>query len=264
LRHGERRLFTARYAVNGADAGYGRAEIGPVSGPQKQKDRVVHMRNLLLGAVAALTIAAPAQAVSYYSVGATATPGGPVDPGMAIGEVSLVDFDSAPHTGVTVSTTGSAYLHTGSTGSVAAAPAGDTSQYQALGTGGSATIDFSGYSQQLKSLSVYLGSIDSYNTVEVLNRAGQVLKTITGNDLPGQNGDWFASATNRRLYIEFNPSENVGALRFSSTGVAFEFDSIGASVAGVPEPASWALMIGGFGVVGGAMRRRQRVAVRFA
>jgi len=32
---------------------------------------------------------------------------------------------------------------------------------------------------------------------------------------------------------------------------------------GVPEPASWALMLGGFGLVGGAMRRR-RTSVAFA
>lgn len=32
----------------------------------------------------------------------------------------------------------------------------------------------------------------------------------------------------------------------------------------VPEPASWALMIGGFGLVGGALRRRVRTSVRFA
>ncbi len=32
----------------------------------------------------------------------------------------------------------------------------------------------------------------------------------------------------------------------------------------VPEPATWAMLILGFGVVGGAMRRRQRVSVRFA
>lgn len=31
----------------------------------------------------------------------------------------------------------------------------------------------------------------------------------------------------------------------------------------VPEPASWAMMVGGFGLIGGAMRRRRRVAVRF-
>jgi len=32
---------------------------------------------------------------------------------------------------------------------------------------------------------------------------------------------------------------------------------------GVPEPASWALMLGGFGLVGAAMRRRQRTAISF-
>jgi len=32
----------------------------------------------------------------------------------------------------------------------------------------------------------------------------------------------------------------------------------------VPEPASWAMMLGGFGLVGGAMRSRRRQAVSFA
>ena len=35
------------------------------------------------------------------------------------------------------------------------------------------------------------------------------------------------------------------------------------AIAGVPEPASWAMMLGGFGLLGGAMRRR-RASVRFA
>ena len=38
------------------------------------------------------------------------------------------------------------------------------------------------------------------------------------------------------------------------------FDTISISGATVPEPASWALMIAGFGLVGGAMRRRSVVA----
>jgi PEP-CTERM motif len=33
---------------------------------------------------------------------------------------------------------------------------------------------------------------------------------------------------------------------------------------GVPEPASWALMIAGFGLVGAAMRRRAAVQVTYA
>ena len=32
----------------------------------------------------------------------------------------------------------------------------------------------------------------------------------------------------------------------------------------VPEPASWAMMVGGFGLVGGAMRARRKAAVSFA
>jgi hypothetical protein len=31
-----------------------------------------------------------------------------------------------------------------------------------------------------------------------------------------------------------------------------------------PEPATWAMMVGGFGLIGAAMRRRQRTSVRFA
>jgi uncharacterized protein YjiK len=37
-----------------------------------------------------------------------------------------------------------------------------------------------------------------------------------------------------------------------------------AYAAAVPEPASWAMMVGGFGLIGGAMRRRQKTAVVFS
>jgi hypothetical protein len=37
-----------------------------------------------------------------------------------------------------------------------------------------------------------------------------------------------------------------------------------AHVAAVPEPASWAMMVGGFGIVGFAMRSRRKAAVSFA
>ena len=39
------------------------------------------------------------------------------------------------------------------------------------------------------------------------------------------------------------------------------FDNVSLDFAAVPEPATWAMMIGGFGVVGGSLRRRARVAV---
>ena len=39
---------------------------------------------------------------------------------------------------------------------------------------------------------------------------------------------------------------------------------VGAQVSPVPEPATWGMMLVGFGIVGGAMRRRQRTSVSFA
>ena len=35
-----------------------------------------------------------------------------------------------------------------------------------------------------------------------------------------------------------------------------------AAVAAVPEPASWAMMIGGFGIVGGSLRRKRKITTR--
>lgn len=48
----------------------------------------------------------------------------------------------------------------------------------------------------------------------------------------------------------------------SYTGIA-TFRGL-ATVSPVPEPATWAMFIGGFGLIGSAMRRRQRVSVTFA
>ncbi|MFM2410098.1 MAG: hypothetical protein RL481_926 [Pseudomonadota bacterium] len=44
------------------------------------------------------------------------------------------------------------------------------------------------------------------------------------------------------------------------SGYVVEYSRLGV----VPEPASWALMIAGFGLVGGAMRRRQKISVAYA
>ncbi|PZU07588.1 MAG: hypothetical protein DI605_15360 [Sphingomonas sp.] len=46
----------------------------------------------------------------------------------------------------------------------------------------------------------------------------------------------------------------------------YVFDNVtySAGPSAVPEPATWAMFIGGFGLVGGTMRRRLRASVRFA
>ena len=54
-----------------------------------------------------------------------------------------------------------------------------------------------------------------------------------------------------------------GGVSGLTASVTVTYDYLEAGMA-VPEPASWALMIGGFGLTGGALRRRGRTRVRFA
>lgn len=56
------------------------------------------------------------------------------------------------------------------------------------------------------------------------------------------------------IFRASGPSDTVGAY----------IDSIGLVGAPVPEPAAWAMLILGVGLVGGAMRRRRNTTVRYA
>ncbi len=214
------------------------------------------MRTKLSVALILMASATAGQALTY-----TSTPGAP-DPGFAAGETSLVDFNSATlPQGYTL--TGGYGYRTGTT-SEAAAPAGDTSQYLYVSsaiTPNNATLTTA---FDLKSVSFYWGSIDTYNTVEVLGMDGNVLGVFGGSMFKPANGDQSSASTNQRVYFTAGTGEAITGLRFISTGVAFEVDSIAGSPitdgnanGTVPEPAAWALMITGFGMVGFAARRRR-------
>jgi PEP-CTERM motif len=57
----------------------------------------------------------------------------------------------------------------------------------------------------------------------------------------------------------------INAVQFSETADRSGLVTIGSVAAGgVPEPAAWALMIAGFGLVGSAARRRAKVQVTYA
>ena len=225
------------------------------------------------------TAAAPAAALTFFSVGKIVG-AGPGDPGLAAFEKSLVTFGAPSAAGVIETHTGTVGLFTG-TSRPAAAPFGDTGVYEAIGIGGASTFDLRGYfaSQNgtVRSISVYVGSVDRYNQIDILDNNLAVIDTIYGSDLPASNGDRGASISNRRVYINFAPGENVGGLAFRSSGIAFEFDTIGASTAifavpegatpevlppasNVPEPSTWALMLAGFALTGVGMRKRSAAA----
>jgi hypothetical protein len=58
--------------------------------------------------------------------------------------------------------------------------------------------------------------------------------------------------------------DNNGSYLFDSTGFNFTLTTADAPTPAVPEPASWAMMILGLGIVGGALRRRPSLATTHA
>ena len=236
------------------------------------------MRSVVYPAVIGLAIlAAPAQAVTFFSLGG-------IGSGPAAFETTLVDFDTPLPADVFETNAGTVGIFTTSSSS-AAAPAGDTTAFMGIGSGGSATFDlrtyFASQSTAIRSISVYVGSVDTFNHIEVLDLNLHVIATINGVDLPEDDGDQGDMNTNRRVYINFLPSESVGGLRFLSGGTAFEFDDIAVSskifhnhgnptpptmppTSDVPEPATWTTLIAGMTLVGIAMRRRRNASVRSA
>ena len=143
----------------------------------------------------------------------------------------------------------------GSAGGVTAAPAYsastfDTAQYLSVPGGGSATVTFA----PTKELSIYVGSLDSYNKLTFGGVGGT---TYSGSDMGaisgGDNGDQTGPNTNGRLVFTF--ATPVDSATFQSSTNAFEV----ASVAGVvPEPATWALMLIGVAGLGATIRGSRR------
>ena len=104
-----------------------------------------------------------------------------------------------------------------------------------------------------------MGSIDAYNTVSILDTAGNVIKSFTGFDLSNPfpaDGNQSISATNRRITYTRDTSDNfIGGISFTSKNNSAETDNV---VFSVPEPATWIFMLLGFGIVGVSMRARSR------
>jgi PEP-CTERM motif len=82
----------------------------------------------------------------------------------------------------------------------------------------------------------------------------------------------YASANGLTFFGFGSTAANIRSARIASTSGGFNFaldnftfdGTLIPGPAGVPEPAVWALMIAGFGLVGAAARRRHRVSVTYA
>lgn len=211
-------------------------------------------RTLMVAAATCAFAAAPA----YAQVNLSAVPGS--DP--YVGPAPTYDFESAaPTVGGLVTT--------GDTSGISAQPYGSTGNYWTVGPtdGSPGTLDLSSFAG-IASISFIWGSVDAYNTLEVLDRLGGVLRTFTGTDvaLPA-DGDQTDPTTNPLVSLTFSGIDqgNIGGLRLSSTQNAFETDNF--AVTAVPEPGVWAMLLIGFGFIGAFMRgqkRTRRIRLNYA
>jgi hypothetical protein len=128
-------------------------------------------------------------------------------------------------------------------------------------TGTPGIIDLTSFGG-VSSLSFIWGSVDTFNTLDILDSSMNVLYEIVGDDIYNPaNGNRTDPNTNPLVTFNFagNSGDNVAYLKFSSTQNAFEIDNL--LITPVPEPATWALMLLGFGGIGLAMRRRRKPAL---
>jgi hypothetical protein len=123
--------------------------------------------------------------------------------------------------------------------------------------GGSATYAFAG---DVSAFEFDWGSVDSYNTLTI-NSTGADPVIVPGLSFPNAaNGNQVDAGTNGLFRVVGTAGERFNSVTFSSSQNSFEVDNL--AVGGVPEPASWALMILGFGGAGAALRgQRRRQAV---
>jgi hypothetical protein len=217
--------------------------------------------------VAALASTASAQITVSSSMGAP-------DPGPLAGQTNIVNFNNMLlPTGITA--TGGAFK-TGSMSGAWAQPPQSFSgphyyttiaPYNPVST---VVIDFTQWLADLnisevRSLSFYWGSIDSYNSVQLLGANGVALgNAISGSLFIPANGNQTAPASNRRVNFALGDAEAAAfrGIRFSSTQAAFEFDDIALDArasAVVPEPAAASLLALGLAMVGYARRRQRTV-----
>ena len=201
------------------------------------------MRNLLILAAAIAAVSASANAMTIAS-----SSNGP-DAGPPAGQHVIDDFNSA------AGLTGTYSLVSGSVSGQYAAPFQDTTQYLAVRAGQTASLAIS---PAIKSLSFYWGSIDAYNTVKFFSGTTQV-GSLTGSQIPSAPADGSQGnpANNRRVNFSLDGAK-VSSVQFSSSQNAFELDTVAGAV---PEPATWAMLLVGFGLVGVSVRRRSPTVV---
>jgi len=214
------------------------------------------MKFAFAGAVAAFAVAVAGSAGATVVTTFSDLPAHSPTPGYTVVDT----FDNS--TGL-INSTGNGYELTTNHDSTGAPPANSvpfgTSYLSVLG-GGGVSIDFGALPTNgaVHSFEFDWGSIDSFNTLVIHQMGGPDITIIPGSaSFPNDaNGNQVAPGTNGLFMVTGNAGETFTGVTMTSGQNSFEVDNL--AVAGVPEPATWAMMILGLGGMGMALRSRRR------
>ena len=125
------------------------------------------------------------------------------------------------------------------------------------GTGYAQLLGTTGYNQ-IGFFINYAPGVGDDATFSTLDAAGNIIETFNIAALAPISTPGGMNAFMFRGVAGDNPGEIYG-LRFGGNYILLTGTSDGIPNPGVPEPASWAMLIAGFGLVGAAARRRRSV-----
>lgn len=230
------------------------------------------MKMLALGLLAAMTIATPAFAAELVVNGGfddDAVPSGGFiiyDAGQTIGGGGWTVLGNGGNSGLNLST---GYTEFAVSFVSQAGP--NSFDLTASGNTGPASgiyQDIATIAGQQYQLSFWLGNADGSSNGSYTQPSALTLTIGNGPSTLFSNADTtFESINWQQNSVFFTATDATTRIQFNNATVGDNFaglDSVSVmAVTAVPEPAAWALMIGGFGLVGGMLRRRE-AALRFA
>ncbi|KRB91583.1 hypothetical protein ASE22_06315 [Sphingomonas sp. Root720] len=189
-------------------------------------------------------------------------------------DFSVANLDDAPNGLPTIQFAGSSITGTGIAGFVNIGGANVYGGAGGNGLFGTVQGDPAIYqlSQSVNYFGLWGSALDGNNTVELYNDDSLLgsfaLQSLLQN-APGFGsayyGNPFGGGNGGEMYAFFNFESDMGFNRIhlvQNGGGGFEFDNLtvgSAVVSTAPEPASWAMMLLGFGAIGATLRRRSRL-----